>query len=108
VKQGDEFDVNNQKVAIVEWDDRKVVYRSAGGNKTVTRDKIPAGIVLAIVMQWFDANPANDLYLGAYHLAKPEPDPERAREHWQQALAAGADASGLLPLLDDPVFARSE
>jgi hypothetical protein len=108
VTPGDEYDVKNQKVVVVEVDDEKFIYRSAGGNKTVPRDKIPAGIVLAIVMQWFDANPANDLYLGAYHLAKPEPDPERAREHWEQALAAGADASGLLPLLDDPVFARSE
>ena len=108
VKPGDEYDVKNQKVGVVEVDDEKFIYRTAGGNKTVARDKIPAGIVLAIVMQWFDENPANDLYLGAYHLAKPEPDPERAREHWQQALAAGADASGLLPLLDDPVFARSE
>ena len=108
VKPGDEYDVKNQKVGVVEVDDEKFIYRVAGGNKTVPRDKIPAGIVLAIVMQWFDANPANDLYVGAYHLAKPEPDPNRAREHWEQALAAGADASGLLPLLDDPVFARSE
>jgi len=108
VKSGDEYDVRNQKVGVVEVDDEKFIYRVAGGNKTVPRDKIPGGIVLAIVMQWFDANPANDLYLGAYHLAKPEPDPERAREHWQQALAAGTDASGLMPLLDDPVFARSE
>jgi len=108
VKPGDEYEVKNQKVGVVEVDDEKFIYRVAGGNKTVPRDKIPAGIVLAIVMQWFDANPANDLYLGAYHLAKPEPDPERAREHWEQALAAGADASGLLPLLDDRAFARSE
>ena len=108
VKPGDEYDVKNQKVVVVEVDDEKFIYRTAGGNKTVPRDKIPGGIVLAIVMQWFDANPANDLYIGAYHLAKPEPDPEKAREHWEQALAAGADASGLLPLLDDPMFTRSE
>jgi len=108
VKPGDEYDVKNQKVGVVEVDDEKFIYRTAGGNKTVSRDKIPTGIVLAIVMQWFDANPANDLYVGAYHLAKQEPDPQRAREHWEQALAAGADASGLLPLLDDPVFAASE
>jgi len=108
VKPGDEYDVKNQKVGVVEVDADRFVYRSAGGNKTVPRDKIPAGIVLAIVMQWFDSNPANDLYIGAYHLAKPEPDPTRAREHWERAEAAGADASGLMPLLDDPVFAKSE
>lgn len=108
VKPGDEYDVKNQKVGVVEVDDDTFVYRAAGGNKTVPRDKIPAGIVLAIVMQWFDDNPANDLYVGAYHLAKPEPDPQRAREHWEKALAAGADSSALIPLLDDPVFAATE
>ena len=108
VKPGNEYDVKNQKVGVVEVDDDTFVYRVAGGNKTVPRDKIPAGIVLAIVMEWFDENPANELYLGAYHLAKPEPDPKRAREHWDKALAGGADASGLIPLLDDPVFAASE
>ena len=108
VKAGDEYDVKNQKVGVVEVDDDTFKYRSAGGNKTVPRDKIPAGIVLAIVMQWFDENPANDLYLGAYHLSKPEPDLPRAREHWEKAQAGGADASGLMPLLDDPVFAKSE
>lgn len=108
VKPGDEYDVKNQKVGVVEVDDEKFIYRSAGGNKTVPRDKIPAGIVMAIVMQWFDSNPANDLYIGAYHLAKPEPDPTRAREYWERAEAAGADASGLMPLLDDPVFAKAE
>jgi len=108
VKSGDEYDVQNQKVGVVEVDADTFIYRSAGGNKTVPRDKIPSGIVLAIVMQWFDENPANDLYLGAYHLSKPEPDLPRAREHWEKAQAGGADASGLMPLLDDPVFAKSE
>ena len=108
VKPGDEYDVKNQKVGVVEVDDDKFIYRVAGGNKTVPRDKIPAGIVLAIVMKWFDSNPANDLYIGAYHLAKSEPDPQRAREHWEQAQASGADASGLMPLLGDPLFDGAE
>jgi len=108
VQAGDEYDVKNQKVAIVEVDTQVLKYRASGKTTTVRLDKIPGGIVLAIVMQWFDENPANDLYLGAYHLSKPEPDPSRAREHWEKADAAGADASALLPLLDDPVFAKAE
>jgi hypothetical protein len=104
VKTGNEFDVNNQKVAVVEVDDRKFVYRSAGGNKSVARDKIPAGIVLAIVTDWFDDKPANHLYLGAYHLTKPECDLDRARGEFEAATAGGADASELVPLLDDPLF----
>lgn len=108
VKAGDEYDVKNQKIVVNEMNGDTFGYRAAGGNKTVPRDKIPAGIVLAIVMQWFDENPANDLYLGAYHLAKPESDRQRAREHWERAEAAGADASVLMPLLDDPVFSAAE
>lgn len=104
VKTGNEFDVNNQKVAIVEADDKKIIYRSAGGNKTVARDKLPAGIVLAIVTTWFDDNAANHLYLGAYHLTKAETDVERARGEFETATAGGADASELVPLLDDPLF----
>jgi len=106
VKAGDEYDVNGKKVAVVDLDDGKFKYRSAGVTKAVEWDKIPGGIVLAIVTQWFDENPANDLYIGAYHRAKPESDPKRAREHWEKAEAGGADASALMPLLDDPVFAR--
>ena len=104
VKTGNEFDVNNQKVAIVEADDDKIIYRSAGGNKTVARDKLPAGIVLAIVTNWFDKSAANHLYLGAYHLTKAETDVDRARGDFETATAGGADASELLPLLDDPLF----
>lgn len=106
VKAGDEYEVNGKKVAVVDLDDGKFKYRSAGVTKAVEWDKIPGGIVLAIVTQWFDENPANDLYIGAYHRAKPESDPRRAREHWEKAEAGGADASALMPLLDDPVFAR--
>lgn len=91
---------------MVDLDDGKFKYRSAGVTKAVEWDKIPGGIVLAIVTQWFDENPANDLYIGAYHRAKPESDAKRAREHWEKAEAWGADASALMPLLDDPVFAR--
>jgi outer membrane biosynthesis protein TonB len=107
VKAGNEYEVKNKKIAVVEIDDTVFKYRVAGETKRTDRDKIPGGIVLAILMEWFDANPANDLYVGAYHLAKAESAPELAREHWEKAEAGGADASALMPLLDDPVFARA-
>jgi len=107
VKPGDEYEVRSQKIAVVEADDSVFKYRVAGETRTAERDKIPGGIVLAIVLSWFDPNPANDLYVGAYHLAKPESDPKLARQHWLKAEAGGADASALLPLLDDSVFARA-
>ena len=63
-----------------------------------------SGIVLAIVEAWFDARPANHLYLGAWHATKPEPDLGRAREQWEAAEQGGIEAGPLLRLLDDPVL----
>ena len=108
VQPGDEYQVNNHKIAVVESDDEVFKYRVAGETKRVDPDKIPGGIVLAIVTEWFDDNPANHLYLGAYHLAKPEPDRARAREHLRKAQAGGAEAAALMTLIDDPVIARAE
>ena len=104
VVAGQEYDIDDKKVIVVEVDDRKFVYRYAGKNKTTPRDRIPGGIVMAIVTAWFDDNPANDLYVGAYHATKAEPAFTKARAAWEKARAAGADASALLPLLDDPVL----
>jgi hypothetical protein len=107
VKNGDEYDVKDRKIAVVEVDEKVFTYHENGRNKTLPRADLPAGLVLAIVTSWFDARPANELYLGAYHFTKQEPNARLAREHWEKAEAGGADASSLLPLLDDPVFTRA-
>ena len=107
VEAGHEYDVDGKKIGVVEIDAEKFIYRFKGRNTTKSRDNIPAGIVLAIVNDWFDARPENQLFLGAYHLSKPECDPQAARANWELGQAAGADASQLLPLLDDPVIRRA-
>lgn len=104
VRSGHEYDVNGKKVAVVESDEKRFVYRFQGKNRACDRGKIPAGIVLAIVTEWFDARPANHLFLGAWHATKPEADLERAREHWETAERGGIDASPLVRLLDDPAL----
>jgi len=108
VSPGVEFDIDGKKIIVVEIDDEKFVYRYAGKNKTAPRNRIPGGILMAIVTGWFDENPANDLFIGAYHATKEEPDFDKARECWERAAARGADASLLLPLLDDPLLAAPE
>ena len=108
VTPGVEFDIDGKKIIVVEIDDEKFVYRFAGKNRTTPRERIPGGILMAIVTGWFDEKPANDLFIGAYHATKEEPDLDKARDSWRKAEAGGADASGLLPLLDDPVLAAPE
>ena len=105
VAPGVEFDIDGKKIIVVEIDDQKFMYRFAGKNRTTPRDRIPGGIMMAIVNGWFDDNPANDLFIGAYHVTKEEPDFDKARAAWERAAARGADASLVLPLLDDPLLA---
>lgn len=107
MRPGQEYEIDGKKIAVIEIDAEKFIYRRAGKNKTVSADKIPGGILMAIITEWFDNNPANNLYLGAYHATKAEPDLEKARASWQLANARGADASALLPLLDDPVLVKA-
>ena len=104
VEPGNEFDVNGKKVAVVEIDDKKFIYRFQGRNKTTPRNKIPSGIAMAIVTTWFDHRAANHLYLGAYHATKPEPDLAKALSHWERAEKGGISAEPLLRLLGDPAL----
>ena len=101
VTPGNEFDVNGKKVAVVELDDKKFIYRFQGRNKTTPRNKIPSAIALAIVTTWFDERPANHLFLGAHHATKGEPDLAKARDHWERAEKGGINAEPLLRLLED-------
>lgn len=108
VTADDEYDIDGKKIGIVEIDDEKFVYRYAGKNKTTPRNRIPGGILMAIVTEWFDDKPANELYIGAYHATKEEPDLDKARAAWEGAQSKGADASLLLPLLEDPLLTAAE
>lgn len=108
VKAGNEYDIDGKKIVVVEIDDDVFIYRFAGKNTTKPRDHIPGGILMAIVTGWFDDKPANDLYVGAYHATKEEPDLDKARAAWENANLRGADASQLLPLLEDPLLVAPE
>ncbi len=100
------YEVNGIQIGVVEIDSEKFIYRAKGKNMTAARDKIPSAILITIVEDWFDAKPANNLFLGAYHATKPEIDIQKAREKWQRAQAGGAgnDAAMLLDILADPVL----
>jgi hypothetical protein len=104
VTSGDEYDTPAGKIAIVESTPNSFVFRSQGRTVRRTTDAIPALVVEAIVADWLDERPANQLFVGAYHATKPQPDLDAARDAWQAAAAQGADASLLLPLLDDPLL----
>jgi len=102
VGSGNEYDIASGKVGIIESTPERLSYIYRGTTQRVVRDKIPQQIVDAILTDWLDERPANRLYVGAHHFTQQPPDREAAREAWNEAAAGGADASGLLSLLDDP------
>lgn len=104
VTSGNEYDTPAGKVAIVESGADTFSFRAAGKTVRRTPATIPRLVLEAIVTDWLDDRPANQLFLGAYHATKAEPDFDAAREAWQKAATAGVDASVLLPLLDDPLI----
>lgn len=102
VTSGDEYDTAAGKIAIVERTDETFIFRSQGRTVRRTPSTIPSLVVDAIMKDWLDDRPANLLFVGAHQFTKPEPDRVAAREAWEKAASSGADASALLPLLDDP------
>jgi len=102
-KAGHEYAVAGQTIAIVENERNFFIYRSQGRNKKVGRDQIPEPIRLAIVLDWFNDQPPNQIYIGAYRATRFPPELAKARTCWEAAKAAGFDVDRLLEWLDDPL-----
>jgi hypothetical protein len=105
VQPGAGYDVGERKVIIEKIDDEQCVFRAAGSPRTVPREKIPAGLVVAIVSAWAEDDPGIDIAIAASQMVREEPELRLARERLEKARAAGADVETLVPLLDDPLFA---
>lgn len=102
VASGNEYDTASGKIAIIESTPERLSFLYKGTTQRVVRDKIPRQIVDAILADWLDDRPANLLYVGAHAFTSNPPDTAAARQAWDEAAGGGANASGLLSLLDDP------
>jgi len=102
-RPGHEYAVAGQAIAIVENERNFFIYRSQGRNKKIGRDQIPEPIRLAIVLDWFNDQPPNQIYIGAYRATRVPPQLAEARACWEAAKAAGFDVDRLLEWLDDPL-----
>jgi len=102
-RPGNEYVVAGSRIAIVENERNFFIYRSQGRNKKIGRDQIPEPIRLAIVLDWFNDQPSNQIYVGAYRATRNPPALDEARACWEAAKAAGFDVDRLLEWLDDPL-----
>lgn len=104
VSSGDEYDTPLGKIAIVESTPGSFKWVAKG--ETHDLPYVPLFARDAIVADWLDERPANDLFVGAYLITKREPDVAAAQAAWAKAASGGADASLLLPLLEDPILVK--
>jgi hypothetical protein len=106
MEAGSSFKVGTStQVSMVEATADKVIVRIAGMNKSYPYSELPPGLALTLADQRLAANdPAGNVMKGAYllvHKRATSKETDKARELWQQAVAAGTDISDLLPLLDE-------
>lgn len=98
---GQELEVGETRVLVVESKPERIVIRLLGENRRYSIDDLPAGLAEAIAAQLLKKDTAeSQVFLGAFHLVDRPGDPETARRLWNQAAASGADVKDLLPLLD--------
>lgn len=104
---GGDYEVGNQRIAVVESTPQRFVYRKAGRNVPVSpRVNAPGPVVTAILRTWFaaDGRSANHIFLGTHLLARREPNTRLAAIEWNRARELGENVSNLEPLLKDPVI----
>ncbi|MFM8577702.1 MAG: hypothetical protein ACKOCN_02695 [Planctomycetaceae bacterium] len=113
VKSGNEYVIpkrsgdGEMRVGIIDVANGVISFRVNGKSIEKSLDRMPSNLLMAIMKDWFDDNPANNLYLGAYHITRPEPDLKEAERLWSNAALRGADAAPLLPLVREDVILKA-
>jgi hypothetical protein len=99
----EELKIGNTVVTVVEADQDGLTLHRPGRNDKYTIANMPGGIAFMLAERWYDkSNPANKIYLGAFHAVDLSGDLGEARRLWDAATKAGASAEDLMPLLDAP------
>lgn len=91
--------IDTAEAAIVEVRPEALVIKWFGRNRTIPRQGMPAGLVMAIANEWFDEQPANKVVKGAYYFVNGKS--EQAEQLWSEAGASGVPVKSLMKVLDD-------
>lgn len=99
-----ELEVGDQRVAVVEYENGRLVLRVAGQNKAYTQKDMPPKLALTLAGLVLKDNAAqNKVFFGAFLALDAKGDRKLARQYWDEAAAAGIDVKRLLPELDVPL-----
>ncbi|MEX2120314.1 MAG: hypothetical protein WD847_12025 [Pirellulales bacterium] len=97
----EELDLDGQVVIVVESENRSLVVRGGGRNRTYTLEKLPVPLALLLAQRSLPRDdPKSKAALGAFHAVDARGDVAQARRLWQEAAGQGFDAASLLLELD--------
>jgi len=100
----DELEVGEQRVAVVEYANGRLVLRVAGQNKAYTQKDMPPKLALTLAQLVLQGDAAqNKVFFGAFLALDAKGDRKLARQYWDEAAAAGLDVKHLLSELDVPL-----
>jgi hypothetical protein len=101
-----ELDVDGTLCAVVDYDRKLFVIRTAGENKRYTLQTIPPKLALVLSQLQLPKNDAqNKVCFGAFLAMDAKGDRRLAKQYWEEAALAGGDVKGLLPELAVPLAA---
>lgn len=98
--EGNEIQVEGERMYIVACDENQIVIRRRGKNETLRRESLSSRMTMLIAERGFDNSaPSTKVFKGVFMLISPDYTDEQVRSLWQEAADAGTDVSNLLPLL---------
>ncbi len=96
----EELVIGDQRAAVVEYENFRLVIRVAGQNRQYALRDLPNNLTRLLAERSFKPNvPQNKVFLGAYHAMDAKGDRAEARRLWLEAQKGGVDVAGLLPEL---------
>ncbi|QDU25963.1 hypothetical protein ETAA8_10350 [Anatilimnocola aggregata] len=95
-----EITINDKICAFVEYENKTLVIRVEGQNRTYTLQNMPPAVALAVAQQELDPKNANNkVFFGAFLAMDAKGDRKIARQYWDEATQAKVDIKHLLPEL---------
>lgn len=97
----DEISIRDTMIVVVEAGPDLLTIKAAGQVREYTPlTNMPYLLVTTLADRQFGKDPASKAIYASYMAVHPKGDRQRARQLWEEAIAAGVDVSFLLPELD--------
>jgi|GEM_PF-3931077 len=108
LKNVDEIEIGNSRVAVVEATSEKLILRIGGVNKTYPLDSMSPKLTLFLANRWYKPVPSSKIFIGSFHAIDAQGDRKEAKSLWEAAKREGGSGEKdvvdlLMPELSIPM-----